>query len=71
MLNSIMAWIAGWVLKYLADQATQAVKDKLAELALDKERGLTNDANVKKYQDAKTEKDRIDAAISLLNRNAP
>ncbi len=71
MLTSILEWIAGWILNYLLGKSELAIKDAIDDLGRDKERGVTNGANVEKYEAAKARKDRIDTALALLNRSAP
>ena len=68
MLVSILEWLASWILNYLASLATTAIKDTVDDMKRDKERGEINDANVKAYEDAVSRKDRVEAALSLLNR---
>ncbi len=70
-LTALLEWFAGWVLKYLADLATKEVKAKLADMAEDKARGVTNEANVKAYEDAIGREARRKAALDLLDRNTP
>ena len=70
-LTTILEWLAGWVLKYLADLATKEVKAKLKDMAEDKARGVTNEANVKAYEEATDRESRRRAVLNLLNRNTP
>lgn len=67
-LESILTWILGWILKYLADKTTAAVIDKLQDVERDKQREQVNEANVKAYDEAVARADRIRAATDLLNR---
>lgn len=62
-------WIAGKILNYLLGRAVDATKEKLQEIERDKERGETNEANVKAYEEAQDRESRRKAAIDLLNRN--
>lgn len=71
MWESILTWFLGWVLKYLADKATRAVIEANKEAVQAKERGETNDANVKAYEAANDRLSRIQAAERLLNRERP
>lgn len=70
-MTGILEWIAGWILNYLFGKATKAVEDAAAVAARDQARGEINDANVKNYEAAQTEKDRIKSALALLNRSSP
>ncbi len=67
VLDSILAWLAGWILNYLLGKAVAATKDAAADLKRDEERGVINEANVKAYNGATTRADRIRAATDLLN----
>lgn len=66
-LDSILAWLAGWILNYLAGKATTAIEDAAQDIAIDKARGETNAKNIQAYDDAKTRADKINAALNLLN----
>lgn len=71
MWIAILEWLAGWILKYLADKASAAVTQAAKDVKLDNERQVINDANVKRYEEATTRKDRVDSALLLLNRESP
>lgn len=68
MLESILAWIAEKILKYLLNLAAVKLEETAADLKQDQERKVTNDANIKAYNEANTRADRIKAATDLLNR---
>lgn len=70
MINAILEWIAGWILKYLADKAVAAAKQAAADVKRDQERQVINDQNVKRYEEATARQDRINAAQYLLNRES-
>lgn len=71
MWITILEWLAGWILKYLADKASAAVTQAAKDVKLDNERQVINDANVKRYEEATARKDRVDSALLLLNRESP
>lgn len=68
MIDSILSWILEKILAFLLGKAVSAAEDKFQEIQTDKERGEVNDANTKAYEAAVDRKDRIDAALGLLNR---
>lgn len=67
VLESILAWLAGWILNYLLGKASTAIKKAEDQILLDHDREVTNEQNVKAYEEAKTREDRIRAATNLLN----
>lgn len=67
MIEAALTWVLTAILNWLLGVATKAVTDYASQVALDKARGETNDANVKAYEAANDRKSRIDAAIGLLN----
>lgn len=69
-LDSVLTWLAEKILNYLLGKAYNAAIDVAEDLKRDKERGETNDKNIKAYEEATARKDRITAALDLLNRNA-
>lgn len=71
MINSILTWLAGLVIKYLLGRLEQAIIDHAAELKRDAERDIVNEANLKKFEEAKDHAARVKAASDLLNRTAP
>lgn len=68
-MTGILEWLIGWLLNWLLGKATTAIEKKTIEIARDKERGETNDANVKAYEEANDRAARIKAAQDLLNRS--
>ena len=66
--SGILTWIAEKILAYLLGRAENALKEKFQEIQRDAERGVTNEENTKKYEAAESEKERLDAAMDLLNR---
>lgn len=68
---AFLEWMAGYVLSWLLNLLEKKIENAAADAATDKARGETNDKNVKAYEDAQSRKDRIAAALKLLNRDAP
>lgn len=64
-----LEWLLKVLLGFLKDWAVQEAKAKAAQIKKEKEQGITNEANVKKYRDAVAREERIRAATDLLNRN--
>lgn len=71
MFQAILMWLAERILNYLLGRATDAVIEKAKEVERDKERGETNEANVKAYEEALDRQARRRAALDLLNRSRP
>ncbi len=67
-LDSIGVWIAQQVVKYLLGIAVLEVQKWKDQVELDKERGETNNANSKAYEEAVDRATRRQAALNLLNR---
>ncbi len=68
-LTSILTWLAGKILNYLLGRAVDAAVAKAKDIEREQARGEINDANVKAYEEATTEKERLEASLSLLNRS--
>lgn len=64
-----LEWLLEWILNYLLGKATKAVAKELDQMAEDKKRDGINEANIKKYEEAKDRETRIRAATDLLNGN--
>lgn len=71
MINTILTWLAGWILKNLASRFESAIQDHLAAMELAKKRKEANEHNVAAYEEAKDRASRIRAAEALLNRSGP
>lgn len=67
-LESILQWIAEKILSWLLSKATSALEEKIKDVKQDAERNEINDENTRKYEEAVSRKDSIDAALDLLNR---
>ncbi len=70
-LEGIGAWLLKQLLQYLTNLAVAEVKRIQVENALAKERGETNEANSKAYEEAVDRVARRQAALDLLNRTRP
>ena len=68
MISSLIQWVATAALNWLAKVIARSVQRYREQLELDRSRGQINEENVKKYEEALTRQERIDAALGLLNR---
>ena len=69
MLERLASWLLAFILDYLYKKAKVAVEELVEEQKLAAERGAVNEENVRRYEEALDRKERIDAALELLNRN--
>lgn len=67
MISSLVQWVATAALNWLAKVIAKSVQRYREQLELDRSRGQINEENVKKYEEALTRQERIDAALGLLN----
>lgn len=68
MLTGILSWLGTKVLEWLLRLVEQSVREHLIDLAEAKRRGETNEANVKAYEAAKVRREKVQAALDMLNR---
>ncbi len=69
-LEGILAWLLKQVLSYLLGLAVTSAEEHAAQVAEDKQRGIVDAENVRKYDEAKDRVERRRAALDLLNRNS-
>lgn len=71
MFEGIASWLLSFLMDYFMKKAKAAIVEKAEQLKHDRERGEINEENLKAYEKAVERKERIDAALSLLNGDRP
>lgn len=71
MLETILSWLATFILNYLWSKAAKELVTHAEQVALDEKRGARDEANVAAYAQAKSREERARAALDLLNRRTP
>lgn len=71
MIEKILATIATYFLKWLWERAEAALIAHAQQVEEDRAKGKVNEENIKRYEQAATEADRLKAALALLNRTTP
>lgn len=67
-LEKFLIAFAMAILERAMAKAQQAAQEALARAELEKQRGETNEINVAKYNEAKTQEESLSSALHLLNR---
>ncbi len=66
-MNAFLTWLITTLMNWLVGRLTSAVQVYEDKVALDKQRGVTDAANIKAHEEAKTRADKIKASLNLLN----
>lgn len=66
-MNTILTWLVTTLLNWLMGRVVSAVERYADKVALDKQRGITDEANIKAHAEAKDRAEKIKAASDLLN----
>lgn len=66
-MEAILSWFVKKVLEVLLNKLVAYMNELSEQIKRDKERGETNEANIKAYEEALERKDRIKRATDLLN----
>lgn len=67
MLERVALWFLTMILNWLYGKAKNEVNNALNDMHTDKVRGEADEINIKKYEEAKDRKTKIEAAHNLLN----
>jgi hypothetical protein len=70
-MNAILTWLATTILDWLAKRLASEIGMANDKIELDRQRGETNAANVKAYDEAADRAKKILAAQLLLNGTRP